>query len=436
MGNQSEELFQKAQNLMPGGVNSPVRAFKAVGGKPIFIKQGQGSKIVDMDDRGYIDYCMGWGALILGHCHPFVQDTLKKTIVKGTLFGTPTQGEVELAEAIIQAFPSIEKVRLVSTGTEAVMSAIRLARAYTGRDKILKFDGCYHGHSDFLLVKSGSGVLTLSLPNSPGIPKDAVKDTNIIPYNDLNSLKILKDKLGRDLAAVIVEPVMGNAGVILPEENFLKNLREFCDETGALLIFDEIITGFRISYGGAQEYFNIKSDLTTLGKICGGGLPLAAFGGRKDIMELLAPEGPVYQAGTFSGNPVSVQAGLSTLKVLKNAQVYKELEDKGEALEKWIKEMASKYEIPVSLNRIGSMFTIFFTKEKVKDLKSATTSNTKIFSRFFNLMLENGIYLSPSQFEGQFISLAHSTKDIEETLEAVEKSFKTIARELELGPYK
>ncbi|MEJ5166581.1 MAG: glutamate-1-semialdehyde 2,1-aminomutase [Thermoanaerobaculia bacterium] len=436
MANQSEELFQKAQNLIPGGVNSPVRAFKAVGGKPLFIKQGQGSKIVDIDDRAYIDYCMGWGALLLGHCHPFVQDTLKKTIVKGTLFGTPTQGEVELAEAITQAFPSIEKVRLVSTGTEAVMSAIRLARAYTGRDKILKFDGCYHGHYDPLLVKSGSGVLTLSLPNSPGITKDTAKDTIIIPYNDINSLEIAKAKFGKEVAAVIVEPVMGNAGVIPPEENFLQILKEFCNITGSLLIFDEIITGFRLSYGGAQEYFNIKADLTTLGKICGGGLPLAAFGGRKEIMDLLAPEGPVYQAGTFSGNPVSVQAGLATLKVLKNSQVYKELEEKGEALEKGIKESASKYEIPVCLNRIGSMFTIFFTKEKVIDLKSASTSNTKIFSRFFNLMLENGIYLSPSQFEGQFISLSHSTKEIEETLEGVEKSFKTIARELELGPYK
>lgn len=436
MGNQSEELFQKAQNLIPGGVNSPVRAFKAVGGKPIFIKQGQGSKIIDIDDRTYIDYCMGWGALLLGHCHPFVQDTLKKTIVKGTLFGTPTQGEVELAEAIIQAFPSIEKVRLVNTGTEAVMSAIRLSRAYTGREKILKFDGCYHGHYDALLVKSGSGVLTLSLPNSPGITKDTTKDTLIIPYNDLNSLEIIKDKFGRELAAVIVEPVMGNAGVILPEEKFLESLREFCNLTGALLIFDEIITGFRLSYGGAQEYFNIKADLTTLGKICGGGLPLAAFGGKEEIMDLLAPEGPVYQAGTFSGNPVSVQAGLATLKVLKNSQVYKELEEKGETLERGIKEFSLKYEIPIFLSRIGSMFTIFFTKEKIKDLESAKTANTQRFSRFFNLMLENGIYLSPSQFEGQFISLSHSTKDIEETLEAVEKSFKTMAKELELGPYK
>lgn len=436
MANQSEELFQKAQNLIPGGVNSPVRAFKAVGGKPIFIKQGQGSKIIDIDDRTYIDYCMGWGALLLGHCHPFVQDNLKKTIVKGTLFGTPTQGEVELAETIIQAFPSIEKVRLVNTGTEAVMSAIRLARAYTGRDKILKFDGCYHGHYDALLVKSGSGVLTLSLPNSPGITKDTAKDTLIIPYNDLNSLEMIKDKFGGELAAVIVEPVMGNAGVILPEEKFLESLREFCNLTGALLIFDEIITGFRLSYGGAQEYFNIKADLTTLGKICGGGLPLAAFGGKKEIMDFLAPEGPVYQAGTFSGNPVSVQAGLATLKVLKNSQVYKELEEKGEALEKGIKEFSSKYEIPVFLSRIGSMFTIFFTKEKIKDLESAKSANTQRFSRFFNLMLENGIYLSPSQFEGQFISLSHSTKDIEETLEAVEKSFKTMAKELELGPYK
>lgn len=436
MGNQSEELFIKAQSLIPGGVNSPVRAFKAVGGKPLFIKQGQGSKIVDIDDRTYIDYCMGWGVLILGHCHPFVQDTLKKTIVKGTIFGTPTQGEVELAEAITNAYESIEKVRLVNTGTEAVMSAIRLARAYTGRDKIVKFDGGYHGHYDGLLAKSGSGVLTLSLPNSPGITKDVTKDTIVLQYNDIEQLEILKEKYGKDVAGVIIEPVMGNTGVILPEKDFLARVRKFCDETGAVLIFDEIITGFRISYGGAQEYFNIKADLTTLGKICGGGLPLAAFGGKKEIMDLLAPEGPVYQAGTFSGNPVSVQAGLATLKVLKNSQIYKEIEDKAELLEKGIKEIASKYEVPISLNRIASMFTIFFTKDKVTNLKKAMGSNTKMFSKFYNTMLENGIYLSPSQFEAQFISSAHSTKEIEETLDAMEKSFKALAREFELGPYK
>lgn len=436
MGNQSEELFIKAQSLIPGGVNSPVRAFKAVGGKPLFIKQGQGSKIVDIDDRTYIDYCMGWGVLILGHCHPYVQDTLKKTIVKGTIFGTPTQGEVELAEAIINAFPSIEKIRLVNSGTEAVMSAIRLARAYTGRDKIVKFDGGYHGHYDGLLAKSGSGVLTLSLPNSPGITKDVTKDTIVLQYNDIEQLEILKEKYGKDVAGVIIEPVMGNTGVVLPENDFLLRVRKFCDEVGAVLIFDEIITGFRISYGGAQEYFNIKADLTTLGKICGGGLPLAAFGGKKEIMDLLAPEGPVYQAGTFSGNPVSVQAGLATLKVLKNSQIYKEIEDKAELLEKGIKEIASKYEIPISLNRIASMFTIFFTKDKVTNLKKAMGSNRKMFSKFYNTMLENGIYLSPSQFEAQFISSAHSTKEIEETLEAIEKSFKTLAREFELGPYK
>ncbi len=436
MGNQSEELFKKALGLMPGGVNSPVRAFKAVGGKPIFIKQGQGSKIMDVDDRSYIDYCMGWGVLILGHCHPFVQDTLKKIIPKGTIFGTPTQGEVELAETITQIFPSMEKIRIVNTGTEAVMSAIRVARAYTKKPKIVKFDGCYHGHSDFLLVKSGSGALTFSLPQSLGVLKETVEDTITLPFNDLKALQKLKEKYKKEIACIIVEPVMGNAGVIKPEEGFLATLRNLCDEIKALLIFDEIITGFRLAYGGAQEIYGIKPDLTTLGKICGGGFPMAIFGGRKEIMDMVAPEGDVYQAGTFSGNPISVQAGLATLKVLKNDQTYKELEEKGSILEKGIRDMAKKYEIPLYFSRAGSMFTIFFTNKKVKDLKSAKSSNTKIFGRFFNLMLENGIYLSPSQFEAQFISLAHSTKDLEETIEGVEKSFKALAKEFELGPYK
>lgn len=436
MDNNSEKLFEKALNLIPGGVNSPVRAFKAVGGKPIFIKQGQGSRIVDVNERAYIDYCMGWGALILGHCHPFIQDTLKKFIPKGTLFGTPTQGEIELAELVIQAFPSIEKVRILNTGTEAVMVAIRLARAYTGKDKIVKFDGCYHGHYDAMLVKSGSGVLTLSLPQTPGITKDSIKHTITIPYNDFNALEILKEKYKDEVAAIIVEPVMGNSGVILPKEGFLNRLREICNEMGSVLIFDEIITGFRISYGGAQEYYGINADLTTLGKICGGGFPLSIVGGKKEIMDLLAPEGPVYQAGTFSGNPISVQAGIATLKILKNSQIYKELEEKGEAIEKTVRDCSLKYEIPVCMNRIGSMFTIFFTDGKVNDLNSAMRSNTKLFSRFFNLMLENCVYFSPSQFEAQFISTSHSASDIEDTQNAIEKSFKTIARELEKGPYK
>ena len=436
MGKKSEELYSKACEVMPGGVNSPVRAFKAVGGNPLFIQQGQGSRLVDADDRTYIDYCTSWGVGILGHAHPFVIEALKKVLVKGLSFGAPTAAETDLAEAVVAAFPSIEKVRLVNSGTEAVMSAVRVARAFTGRDLIVKFDGCYHGHSDGLLVKSGSGMLTLALPDTPGIPEEIVRNTVSLPFNDGEGLDVAARKYPGRIAAFILEPVMANAGVIPPKPGFLQAVRAAADRTGALLIFDEVITGFRLAYGGAQELFGVRADLTTLGKILGGGLPLSAYGGRREIMDLVAPEGPVYQAGTYAGNPAAVACGLATLKVLKNTQTYEQLEEKGQTIEQGIREIAEKYEIPLQINRAGSMFTLFFARRGVTDLVTASKANTKMFARFFNLMLENGVYLSPSQFEADFISLAHSTKEMEDTLEAAERSLKTLAREFELGPYK
>jgi glutamate-1-semialdehyde 2,1-aminomutase len=436
MGKKSEELFQKACQVMPGGVNSPVRAFKAVGGTPLFIQQGQGSRLVDADDRSYIDYCASWGAGILGHAHPFVLEALKKALVKGLSYGAPTAGETDLAEAVVQAFPSVEKVRLVNSGTEAVMSAVRLARGFTKRDILVKFDGCYHGHSDALLVKSGSGILTLSLPDTPGIPSDIVKNTMSLPFNDPDALDIVVKKYPDKIAAFILEPVMGNAGVIPPKPGFLEAVRRSSDRAGALLILDEVITGFRVAFGGAQELYGIRADLTTLGKIMGGGLPVSAYGGRREIMDLVAPQGPVYQAGTYAGNPAAVACGLAALKVLKNAQTYEQLEEKGQGFEKGILEISEKYGVPVRLNRVGSMFTLFFTRHEVGDLASASKADPRMFARFFNLMLENGVYLSPSQFEADFISLAHSSKDIEDTLEAADRALKTLAREFEMGPYK
>ena len=338
---------------------------------------------------------------------------------------------------MVAAFPSVEKVRLVNSGTEAVISAVRVARGFTGRDLIVKFDGCYHGHSDGLLVKSGSGLLTLSLPDTPGIPEEIVRSTVSLPFNDGDGLEVAIRKYPGRIAAFVLEPVMANAGVIPPKPGFLQAVRDAADRTGALLIFDEVITGFRLAYGGAQELYGVRADLTTLGKILGGGLPLSAYGGRREIMDCVAPKGPVYQAqGDLPGNAAAVACGLATLKVLKNAQTYEPLEEKGQALEQGFREIAEKYEVPLRLNRCGSMFTLFFARREVTDLASASVANTKMFARFFNLMLENGVYLSPSQFEADFISLAHSTKEMEDTLEAAERSLKTLAREFELGPYK
>lgn len=422
----SEKLFNIALKYLPGGVNSPVRAFKGVGGTPLFIERGQGSHIYDVDEHEYIDYVGSWGPLILGHAHPRVVEAITLTAQKGTCFGTPTELEVNLAGLICEAMPSIEMVRMVNSGTEATMSAIRLARAFTARDKIVKFAGCYHGHNDFLLVKAGSGVATLGIPDSPGVPVSVASQTLTAPYNNLSAAEQLFSKFGGEIAAVIVEPVAANMGVVLPQTGFLESLRRLTSETGALLIFDEVITGFRVAYGGAQSIYNIRPDLTCLGKIIGGGLPVGAYGGRRDIMQMIAPAGPVYQAGTLSGNPVVMAAGIETLKILKKTNPYHQLEQKSELLRKGIKESIKKSEVKAVVQGIGSLFTIFFADRKVTDYSSALTSNTKFYAKFFHAMLEQGIYLPPSQFETAFVSATHTDEDVQRTIRAVSDSIKGI----------
>lgn len=424
----SKKLYDKAIKLIPGGVNSPVRAFKSVNREaPIFVKKGQGSKIWDEDGNEYIDYICSWGPLILGHNHPKVFEAVNEIIANGSSYGLPTKYEVELAELIVETVPSIEKVRLTTSGTEATMSAVRLARAYTGRNKILKFEGCYHGHSDALLVKSGSGLLTDGYQDSNGITDGVLKDTLTSTFGDIETVKkILKNK---DIACVIVEPIPANMGLIETHRNFLEELREITKETGTILIFDEVISGFRLALGGAQEYFNISPDLTTLGKIIGGGYPVGAFGGKKEIMDLVAPVGRVYHAGTLSGNPISAKAGYATIKYLKDNKdkVYTELTNKVEYLVEKIRELADKYDVKICINSVGSLFTIFFTdEENVENLESSLKSNTDNFSIYFNTMLENGIIIPPSQFEAHFLSLAHSQEDLDNTLISIEKAFKKI----------
>lgn len=419
----SQNYYQEAIKLIPGGVNSPVRAFKAVGDHPVFIESGRGAKIFDVDGNEYIDYVGSYGPLILGHCHPKVTEALQECLKRGTSFGAPTEIETEIAQFIVDAVPSIEMVRMVNSGTEATMSALRLARAYTKRDKILKFEGCYHGHADSLLIKAGSGALTLGVPSSPGVPADIAGGTITAGYNDLEQVKDIFKKIGEQIAAVIVEPVAGNMGVVLPEDGFLEGLREVTKEYGTLLIFDEVMDGFRLSLGGAQKLFKIKPDLTCLGKIIGGGLPVGAYGGRRDIMEFVAPQGPVYQAGTLSGNPLAMTAGLTTLKELLNPQVYEKLNHLGGLLAQGFREAAENVGLDICVNNIGSMSTCFFTKEKVKDYKSATSSNLNRFKAFFQSMLSQGIYLAPSQFEASFISLAHTEEDIEKTIKAAQNAF-------------
>jgi glutamate-1-semialdehyde 2,1-aminomutase len=419
----SESLFHEAKAVIPGGVNSPVRAFKAVGLPPRFIRSGKGSRIVDEDGNKFIDFVGSWGPLILGHAHPEVLEAVELAMKSGTSFGAPTRREVEMARTIGDMVPSIEMVRLVNSGTEAAMSAIRLARGYTGRDRIIKFSGCYHGHSDSLLARAGSGAATFAVPDSLGVPGNVVDQTVVVPFNDLEAVRGQLEENPNRLAAVVVEPVAGNMGVVPPKEGFLSGLRDLCSRDGALLIFDEVITGFRVGPGGAQELYGIKPDLTCLGKIIGGGLPAAAFGGPRAIMEYLAPVGGVYQAGTLSGNPLAVAAGFATLKILKRDNPYPQLERKSAALANGVKEILTRKSIPHTVNRVGSMLSLFFHPGPVTCYEEALQADKEAFRRFFGKMLDNGVYLAPSPFEAWFVSASHTDDDIEKTLEAVEKSF-------------
>jgi glutamate-1-semialdehyde 2,1-aminomutase len=422
MGKRSAALFERARNYISGGVNSPVRACGSVGAAPLFIERASGSRIYDVDGREYIDYVSSWGPMIAGHAHPSVVEAIEGAARKGTSYGAPTEAEIEMAKLIVTAFPSIDMVRMVNSGTEATMSAIRLARGFTGREKIIKFEGCYHGHVDSLLVKAGSGVATLGIPGSPGIPGPFAEMTVTVPYNDIESFQSAVDIHGDTIACVIVEPIAGNMGVLPPRPGFLEKLRTITRERGIILIFDEVITGFRVTYGGFQNLADIEPDLTCLGKIIGGGLPVGAFGGRREIMETLAPLGPVYQAGTLSGNPLAMAAGIATLKILSEKKVYNELERKTSYLSEEAGKLFEKAGIPHRLNRVGSMFTLFFAGEDVADFGSAAKSDTERFARYFVGMRENGIYIAPSQFEASFISLAHTDEDIEMTLDACKKA--------------
>ena len=422
----SQELFAEAQQIIPGGVNSPVRAFRSVGGQPRFIARAKGARLYDVDDNSYIDYVLSWGPMILGHAPATVTKAIQQAAANGTSYGAPTELEIQLATMIREALPSMEMVRLVSSGTEAVMSAVRVARAYTKRDGILKFEGCYHGHSDYLLAKAGSGLATLGIPDCPGVPEDFTKHTLTAPYNDVNTLRQLIKKHDRQLACVIVEPIAGNMGVVPPSPEFLQALRTLTDTHGMLLIFDEVISGFRVQYGGAQTLYGIKPDLTILGKIIGGGLPVGAYGGAKDIMKMIAPSGPVYQAGTLSGNPLAVTAGIETLKRLSKPGVYEQLEQRSAALADGLGKAATKAGVPLTQTRVGSMMGAFFTSRPVVDWESAKKSDTKVYAKFFHQMLDAGIYLAPSQFEAAFMSLAHTTRDIERTIKAAEAALKNL----------
>jgi len=427
MNKMSTQLFEQAKKIIPGGVNSPVRAFKAVGGWPVFMREAHGARITDVDGREYVDYVMSWGPLILGHAHPAVVEAIKDQAGKGTSYGAPTPLEVGLAGLIIEAFPSLEMVRMMSSGTEAVMTAIRLARAFTGREKIVKFEGCYHGHADSLLVKAGSGVATLGIPGSPGVPKHLAELTLTVPFNDQASIAMVFEEHGREIAGIIVEPVAGNMGVVTPQPDFLEKLRELTKIYDSLLIFDEVITGFRLSWGGYQEITGIDPDLTCLGKIIGGGLPVGAVGGKRIIMEQLAPLGPVYQAGTLSGNPLAMAAGLTTLALLQHSTgCYESMDRLAFSLCEEMKLLFTRKGLPVTINRMGSMFTVFFTSEPVSDFASASRADTEMFARFFRGMLKNGISLPPSQFEAWFLSLAHNHEDMEETLDACASTIKNL----------
>lgn len=422
----SQALFEAARALIPGGVNSPVRAFLGVGGEPRFIARAKGARITDVDGYTFIDYVCSWGPLILGHAHPRVVQAIREAAARGTSYGAPTAGEVEIARRIAAAMPSVEKLRLVSSGTEAAMSTVRLARAATGRDVLVKFDGCYHGHADSLLVEAGSGVASLGIPGSPGVPEATARLTRSLPYNDLDSARRLFETEGSAIAAVVVEPVAGNMGVVPPAPGFLEGLQDLARTSGALLIFDEVITGFRLGFGGAQALFGIRPDLTILGKIIGGGLPVGAYGGRADLMAMIAPEGPVYQAGTLSGNPVAVAAGIETLRILERSD-YDLLDKRAAALVQRLKESADAAGVPTSWNRVGSLFTCFFSERPVTDYASAKRTDAKRYAAFFHEMLKRRVYLAPSAFEAAFVSLAHEDRDFEQTVKAARKSFQAVA---------
>ncbi len=422
----SQSLFQKAQKLLVGGVNSPVRAFKSVGGHPVFMARGKGAHVLDADGKRYIDYLGSWGPLILGHAHPTVAASSMKAMYNSSSFGAPTACEVELASLVQKAFPSMERMRFVSSGTEACMSALRLARGFTKRKLVLKFTGCYHGHSDCLLVSAGSGAATFGQPNSAGVPEEFTRLTCVLPYNNIPALESFFKKHGNDLAAVIVEPVAGNMGAVAPDLSFLHTLRQLTKEYESVLIFDEVITGFRLSWGGAQGLFKIKPDLSCLGKIIGGGFPVGAFGGRQDIMEQISPLGPVYQAGTLSGNPVAMTAGLTVVSLLKKLNPYQKLEQTTHTLVKGIQKSAQAHNVPITINTIGSMFTVFFTNVPVTDYASAEKSNTQLYAKFFQGLLKKDIYFPPAQFESAFVSTTHTPADIQKTIEAMDQTFHEI----------
>ncbi|WP_439483447.1 glutamate-1-semialdehyde 2,1-aminomutase [Cyclobacterium plantarum] len=423
----SKQLFEKAKKFIPGGVNSPVRAFKAVGGNPLFISKADGPYIVDADGNRFIELINSWGPMVLGHNHPEVREAVIKAMENGTSFGAPTAMEVEIAELITTMVPSVEKIRMVNSGTEATMSAIRVARGYTGKDKFIKFEGNYHGHGDSFLIAAGSGAITMGNPDSPGVTKGTAMDTLLAPYNDLEKVRLLVEANKDEIAAIILEPVAGNMGCVLPEPGFLEGLRKICDEEGIVLIFDEVMTGFRLARGGAQEVMGVKPDLTTMGKIIGGGMPVGAYGGRKEIMEFVSPDGPVYQAGTLSGNPIAMAAGLAMLRHLhQNPAVYTQLEQTGNTLVNGIHASLDKLGLPYTTNHIGGMYSLFFTDKKVRDFADAQTCDTGLFGKYFKAMLDQGIYLAPSQYESLFLSTALEKEHLDQILEANEKALKSL----------
>jgi glutamate-1-semialdehyde 2,1-aminomutase len=420
----SRKLFNKAVEMIPGGVNSPVRAFKAVGGRPLFIKEARGSKLYDVDGNSYIDYVLSWGPLVLGHAYPSVVKALKKAVDKGTSYGAPTEAEVMLAQMVLSLYPSMDMVRMVNSGTEATMSAIRVARGFTGKDKVIKFEGCYHGHADGLLVKAGSGAATFGVPDSPGVPRSYARNTITLPFNDLDAVQKVIKKEHKDIACIILEPVVGNSGCVLPKKKFLHGLRKLTKQYDIVLIFDEVMTGFRVSLGGAQEYFGIKPDMTCLGKVIGGGLPVGAYGGKREIMSVISPQGPVYQAGTLSGNPLAMTAGIETLKVISRKGVFDKIVKKAEALEDGLRDAASRAGVRTKFYRAGTMFCTYFTDREVIDYQTASKTDKEKFARFFMEMIKRGVNIAPSAFEAGFMSLAHSNTDINKTIGVAFEAFR------------